>query len=134
MLKTRQKRALFASFAFRLPLMTGFRTYFQPRAVGVGFLHYPIPQRKTKEDGDPSSFVFGWGAGIRTPEMSESESDALPLGDTPIFSTLCIIADYFAFVNRYLQKKIVLFKLFFVFYYSTSFFIFHALQNKIFML
>ena len=33
---------------------------------------------------------FGWGAGIRTPVMSESESDALPLGDTPIFSTLTL--------------------------------------------
>ena len=32
----------------------------------------------------------GWGAGIRTPVMSESESDALPLGDTPIFSTLIL--------------------------------------------
>ena len=28
---------------------------------------------------------FGWGTGIRTPVMSESESDALPLGDAPIF-------------------------------------------------
>lgn len=26
----------------------------------------------------------GWGKRIRTFEMSESESDALPLGDTPI--------------------------------------------------
>ena len=28
--------------------------------------------------------VFGWGTWIRTKEMSDSESDALPLGDTPI--------------------------------------------------
>ena len=28
----------------------------------------------------------GWGAGIRTPEVPESESGALPLGYTPIFS------------------------------------------------
>ncbi len=27
---------------------------------------------------------IGWGAGIRTPEMLESESSALPLGDTPL--------------------------------------------------
>ena len=27
----------------------------------------------------------GWGKRIRTFEMSESESDALPLGDTPIY-------------------------------------------------
>ena len=45
----------------------------------------------------------GWGAGIRTPEMSESESDALPLGDTPIFSTDIIIADNFAVVNTYFK-------------------------------
>ena len=41
-------------------------------------------------------FYFGWGAGIRTPVMSESESDALPLGDTPIFSTLTL---YHTFLN-----------------------------------
>ena len=28
--------------------------------------------------------LLGWGSRIRTYEMSESESDALPLGDTPI--------------------------------------------------
>ena len=49
-------------------------------------------------------FLFGWGAGIRTPEMSESESDALPLGDTPLFRTRDIIADEFLFVNPFLKK------------------------------
>ena len=44
--------------------------------------------------------LFGWGTGIRTPEMSESESDALPLGDTPIFRTDGIISRFFGFVNR----------------------------------
>ena len=29
---------------------------------------------------------FGWGGRIRTLGMSEPESDALPLGDTPIFN------------------------------------------------
>lgn len=29
--------------------------------------------------------LFGWGAGIRTPEVLESESSALPLGDTPVW-------------------------------------------------
>ena len=48
---------------------------------------------------------FGWGTGIRTPEMSESESDALPLGDAPIFSTDDIIADSFEFVNRFFEKN-----------------------------
>ncbi len=37
--------------------------------------------------------------------MTESESVALPLGDAPIFSTPCIITEFIAFVNRYLQKK-----------------------------
>ena len=46
---------------------------------------------------------FGWGTGIRTPVMTESESVALPLGDAPIFSTLCIIADILHLVNTYFQ-------------------------------
>lgn len=32
--------------------------------------------------------IFGWGTWIRTKEMSDSESDALPLGDIPIAITL----------------------------------------------
>ena len=48
---------------------------------------------------------FGWGTGIRTPEMSESESDALPLGDAPLFSTDDIIADNFGFVKTFLEKN-----------------------------
>ena len=46
----------------------------------------------------------GWGTGIRTPEMSESESDALPLGDAPIFSTDDIIADNLEFVKGFFKK------------------------------
>ena len=38
---------------------------------------------KNKDQSFRLVFIFGWGAGIRTPEMSESESDALPLGDAP---------------------------------------------------
>ena len=56
---------------------------------------------------------FGWGTGIRTPEMSESESDALPLGDAPIFSTDDIIADSFEFVNRFFEKSWKFFEIFF---------------------
>ena len=48
---------------------------------------------------------FGWGTGIRTPEMSESESDALPLGDAPIFSTDGIIADIVSFVKGFFEKS-----------------------------
>ena len=47
----------------------------------------------------------GWGAGIRTPVMSESESDALPLGDTPIFSTLPL---YHIFLGLSIDLKIFL--------------------------
>ena len=42
--------------------------------------------------------------------MSESESDALPLGDAPIFSTGDIIADNREFVNRFLEKSWNFFK------------------------
>ena len=50
-----------------------------------------------------ASFVFGWGTGIRTPVMTESESVALPLGDAPIFSTLHIIAENASIVNTYFE-------------------------------
>ena len=49
-----------------------------------------IPTSKQKSHPIGWDFNFGWGAGIRTPVMSESESDALPLGDTPRFSTLTL--------------------------------------------
>ena len=39
--------------------------------------------------------------------MSESESDALPLGDTPIFGTSGIIANAAHFVNTFLKKSFV---------------------------
>ena len=58
---------------------------------------------KTKERSKSSLLFYGWGAGIRTPEMSESESDALPLGDTPIFSTVIIITDNSMVVNTYFK-------------------------------
>ena len=50
-------------------------------------------------------YSYGWGAGIRTPEMSESESDALPLGDTPIFRTKDIIAKAARFVKGFFKKN-----------------------------
>ena len=39
--------------------------------------------------------------------MSESESDALPLGDTPIFGTSGIIANMKRFVNSFLKNFFV---------------------------
>ena len=44
----------------------------------AGKLRFPIlPQGSVKRSG------FGWGGRIRTYAMLESESNALPLGDTP---------------------------------------------------
>ena len=44
----------------------------------AGKLCFPIlPQGSVKRSG------FGWGGRIRTYAMLESESNALPLGDTP---------------------------------------------------
>jgi hypothetical protein len=45
--------------------------------------------------------------------MSESESDALPLGDAPIFSTDDIIADNLEFVKGFFKKSLKFFQVFF---------------------
>ena len=47
----------------------------------VSFFHFSVIYKKTFAQ---NAKVFGWGAGIRTPEVTESESVALPLGDTPV--------------------------------------------------
>ena len=77
------------------------------RATGTSFttapLRIPVFDPAKAKRTPEGVLCFGWGTGIRTPEMSESESDALPLGDAPIFSTLHIIADNFALVNTYFQ-------------------------------
>ena len=68
------------------------------------------PYRKPKEKvARCATFSFGWGTGIRTPEMSESESDALPLGDTPIFRTRSIIAERNRFVKGFFKKSYLFF-------------------------
>ena len=54
----------------------------------------------------------GWGAGIRTPVLSESESDALPLGDTPL--TDDIITEIPSFVNTFFK---IFYGYFSVFYF-----------------
>ena len=71
----------------------------------------PMPQSKRKPPYQ-GWFSFGWGTGIRTPEMSESESDALPLGDAPIFSTDDIIADNLEFVKGFFKKSLKFFQVF----------------------
>ena len=72
-----------------------------------------IPHIKKQRIPNSILCFFGWGAGIRTPVMSESESDALPLGDTPIFSTLPLYHTFFSlsiifidFFQKYFQKSI----------------------------
>ena len=74
---------------------------------------------------------FGWGAGIRTPEMSESESDALPLGDTPIFSTDDIISHRTCFVNTYFKLFWKNYSTFLLFSKNSPFF---TLQNMFFVI
>ena len=70
-------------------------------------------EKKEHTFGKQKCVLFGWGAGIRTPEMLESESSALPLGDTPIFNRcsndLIIISLLFKFVNRFFRKNLLFF-------------------------
>ena len=81
--------------------------FFQPRrAMRCALRRAGHPSQTNKKARRWRACLFGWGAGIRTPEMSESESDALPLGDTPIFGTYRIIAKETAFVNPFFQKKL----------------------------
>ena len=83
--------------------------------------HY-IPIAKQKSHPIGWDFNFGWGAGIRTPVMSESESDALPLGDTPIFSTLLLYHSFFA-----LSSDLQIFLNIFAFFAKIGYFILHLL-------
>ena len=52
------------------------KTYLNSKAFGSFSLLKKRPIR--------THYLFGWGTWIRTRELSESEADALPLGDTPI--------------------------------------------------
>ena len=46
----------------------------------------PHPRRNKKYSPQKGNCIFGWGGGIRTHEMQESKSCALPLGDAPILN------------------------------------------------
>lgn len=60
----------------------------------------------TKKAAHQNGLIFyGWGTWIRTKEMSDSESDALPLGYTPM--CLFIIHDLFFFDKCFLCKTLV---------------------------
>ena len=50
----------------------------------LAFPHRVLPRNKTKKSPKRLSFFIGWGTWIRTKEMPDSESGALPLGYTPI--------------------------------------------------
>ena len=82
--------------------MTGFELISNRKRLESGFSVLCAPA-KTKKRTPSGVLRFGWGTGIRTPVMTESESVALPLGDAPIFSTLCIITEKNRFVNTYFQ-------------------------------
>ena len=58
--------------------------------------------------------------------MTESESVALPLGDTAIFECSYIIADTFLFVNTFLQKKLLFLTFIFFFDFSAKKAVFSA--------
>ena len=66
-------------------LLMGFRTLTTQSVVRDS--EPSVPQPNTKKDAYWRLSVFGWGTGIRTPEVTESESVALPLGDAPMFTT-----------------------------------------------
>ena len=51
---------------------------------------------------------FGWGSRIRTYEMSESESDALPLGDTPIYDILYNYKNMLSIKNELIKLILVI--------------------------
>ena len=61
-------------------------------------------------------FACGWGGRIRTHEMEESESSALPLGDTPILMLdklsvnymLSSIIKYLFIKNNYTKNLVFL--------------------------
>ena len=51
------------------------------------------------------NITFGWGSRIRTYEMLESESNALPLGDTPLILKKVRLKPYL-FIIYHKSKKI----------------------------
>ena len=71
----------------------------------------------------PRNF-FGWGAGIRTPVMTESESVALPLGDTPIIGfvlTTCILYQKIFDLSIGFWKKFKFFVALFYYLFSKAY-------------
>ena len=54
-----------------------------------------------------TGFQFGWGGRIRTLGITESESAALPLGDTPIFS-YCFLIQLLYYITSCKQSQVFL--------------------------
>ena len=87
-------------------LLTFAKQIFHSEAISLGRCQISLAEGefRWKKTNSYELVIFsGWGTGIRTPVMTESESVALPLGDAPIFSTLHIIAEKKSFVNTYFQ-------------------------------
>ena len=76
----------------------------------IAYQSFGLDKKRTKRSLRP---FFGWGTRIRTEEMTESESVALPLGDAPLLLTGDIIAHSFAFVKGFLKKSLKFFSIFF---------------------
>ena len=71
---------------------------------------YNVPDFQKKTPSFRMTFDFyGWGTWIRTMEMPDSESGALPLGYTP--RCLYIIYFFLSFGNCLLKKKSSWFKI-----------------------
>ena len=73
--------------------------------VNGGWFTVRIPpaQPKTKATLNRVTFVFGWAGGIRTHEMTESKSVALPLGYSPKY----LDKEKAAFASRFLMGWVV---------------------------
>ena len=57
-------------------------------SCAAGALHSKKPNLSV----DKLGFFVGWDGWVRTIEMPESKSGALPLGYIPIFDCLCIVS------------------------------------------
>ena len=83
----RKKRTLLRLYVFYTFLIRDSEPSHKPQAVYVSCFKLPCAPAKRKKRTLLRPFAFGWGTGIRTPEVTESESVALPLGDAPMFTT-----------------------------------------------
>lgn len=62
------------------------KTFYCPKGSFTNPQGIYLVEKRTLQNA--KSFFSGWAGGIRTHEVTESKSVALPLGDSPIFDTL----------------------------------------------